>query len=714
MLSKGLKKAQAKIKKFNARISKMGSGLMHFSRNGALAFAGFMTGIAASMYKAQEFNKSIGQIATLTDLTARQVKKQVRSMSAEFGLAKEELTKGLYDALSAGVPKDNVFEFMRVASKMAIGGASTTAESVDLLTTVLNAFGMKASEVGKVSDLLFMSVKQGKTTIPELANSFAQVAPLANASGIALEEVTAAVTTLTKQGTPTAQAMTQIRAAIIAMNKTLGDGWSASMTLQDGMQAMADMAGGSQTALKNLTGRVEGALAIMSMTGDKARMAADDLDAMNNSIGASVEAFAKMADQNPLDKLGQSLKNIVLTAGDAALQALAPTIERAAKAAANFAERIADWASDEKIKNMRDQIEGISNALIDGGDSRGEALTAMGEVIKSYFLIAVERAVNYLEKKAPVLGKLLGAAAVMAWKAIRGPSSDSQKEAKAQLLAEGKIKQTKQRKSVQGTFGAYEYGEKESKAERAERSRLVDIRALEIEQAKTLKKLGIENLDNVKGQTVAEKQLAVAKEKLAQIAEKNKTDLFVGPPKPDGFDFVGPKPQWEKQKAIAGPKMKPYDKKEVEAVQKQIDNLKEKEKALRSTASSAFSKAKSIGSIGKDKWLKNMQANREALKEEDKANAKANRAVEKAKDKQKRGIKLSKNDEQMIHDADLQKKRVEQQLAKQQKALKEADDLKKDIEAKEKKAITIQNKIQENTKKTADNIDKALTQGGGR
>lgn len=47
-----------------------------------------------------------------------------------------------------------------------------------------------------------------------------------------VDQVLAAVATLTKQGTPTAQAMTQIRASIIAVSKVLGDGAFDNRTYQ--------------------------------------------------------------------------------------------------------------------------------------------------------------------------------------------------------------------------------------------------------------------------------------------------------------------------------------------------------------------------------------------------------------------------------------------------------------------------------------------------
>jgi len=128
----------------------------------AAGFAAVGVAMVGAAVRAQKFNKQIGQIATLTTIAASTLKHEVRGMSAEFGLAKDELTKGLYDALSAGVPENNVFDFMRTAAKAAIGGAATTAESVDLLTTAMNAFKIPAEDADQLADKLFTTVKLGK------------------------------------------------------------------------------------------------------------------------------------------------------------------------------------------------------------------------------------------------------------------------------------------------------------------------------------------------------------------------------------------------------------------------------------------------------------------------------------------------------------------------------------------------------------------------
>jgi TP901 family phage tail tape measure protein len=314
----------------------------------------------------------------------------------------------LYDALSAGVPSENVFEFLRTASKAAVAGATTTAQSVDFLTTAINAFRIPASDAEKVADVLFNTVEYGKTTVEELAASFATVGPIAAASGVQFEQVMAAVGTLAKQGTPTSQAMTQIRAAIVGMNKVLGDGWSKTMTLQEGMQAVRDMAGGSLVQLQDLIGRMEGVNGILGNTSENAEMAAQGLRQIANGAGSMNAAFEIASKAAPLDRLKASIGNVITVLGDRAIELFGPAIERGARAIADFAERINDWAANDRLREVRETIEGIIAAIAAGGETRREVFEALADLVKASFAVAAERAGRILEEWAPRIGKIIG------------------------------------------------------------------------------------------------------------------------------------------------------------------------------------------------------------------------------------------------------------------------------------------------------------------
>ena len=646
------KKASGRVKAFNAKIKNLVKGFERSTRaarkmassvsagfkkmGGAVAgigkgirnvFLGVGAGIAVAMVRAQEFNKQIGQVATLTDISMTEAKKKVRELSAEFGLAKDELTKGLYDALSAGVPANNVFDFMRTVAKAAIAGASTTAEAVDILTTTLNAFQIPATKAEQTADTLFTTVRLGKTTLAELSASLAQVAPLASASGVRFEEVAAAIATLTKQGTKTPMAMTQIRAAIIAMNKELGDGWAKTMTLQEGMQAMSDKAGGSAEALKALTGRVEGTLGILGLTGKNAKMAAEDLAAMGASAGAMGAAFEKMAPQNPIDRLVQSLDNLMRTVGDAAILAFGDVMNRIAQSSATLAESISSWtqsASFERVKKqlveMADTAKGLVAAFAEGGQMRAKAVESIGGILGALLGVAGEKLVLVVKKAAPEIGKLLRAGFGGIFGA--GDTEGIEVDTTGLTKAEAKLKQALADAGAVASEGLAAGAETDT--ERA-------IKALEDMQDKY-------------AQQHAEKLQLIEDEKQAKInaieAEEKAADEAAAKAKKDTEERI------KKEKELADIRQKIAD----EDRRGRIERAGEEEKGFRAEAADL------------EKQIAGIATTREQRREQERAKREAVAIEKRAAEleaRQARGVKLGVDDAAFLKARALEAKRLE-------------------------------------------------------
>ncbi|MDB0600334.1 phage tail tape measure protein [Tenacibaculum maritimum] len=296
-LSKGKIDAENIITSLGRNISKINP----FAALAIGALAAFAT-ISAGAYKmARTFEHAMKEVETISDATQKDFKgisKEVFELTKITPDSPEKLANAYYQIVSAGYDGAKGLKLLEVASKSAVAGVTDTTTAADGLTTVLNAFGIEAENVNQVADVMFKTVQLGKTTFSELASNLSTVAPIASASGISFEQVAGAIATLTKQGVPTAQAMTQIRSAIIGANEALGDGWSKAMSLQDAFKLLYEKADGSQTKLQEMVGRVEAVSAVLGIAGKNAKGAASDLDAMTNSVGSSEDAFKRMSSSN--------------------------------------------------------------------------------------------------------------------------------------------------------------------------------------------------------------------------------------------------------------------------------------------------------------------------------------------------------------------------------------------------------------------------------
>ncbi|MCK5236331.1 MAG: phage tail tape measure protein, partial [Deltaproteobacteria bacterium] len=323
--------------------------------------AAIVGGLGLALKSAVGFESAMREVNTMIGLSQTEFEefsKDVQDLSAELGVNAVDSAKALYQAISAGVPKENVLEFLRIATEAAIGGVTDTETAVDGLTTVINAFKLPMSDAQKVADIMFTTVKGGKTTFDELSASMFQVAPIAAASGVSFEEVSGALATMTKQGVPTTVAVTQLRQAMVAlqkpttlMSKTISDlGYETGQAMLEELgfaetiDMLRDSTHGSNEELLTMFGSVEAGAAILALTGDNAQTFADDLDAMTNSTGAATGAFEEMEESagRQMDSLKAAFSDVAMTVGNVLIPVLTGIVDKIKP----IIENIKNWISE--------------------------------------------------------------------------------------------------------------------------------------------------------------------------------------------------------------------------------------------------------------------------------------------------------------------------------------------------------------------------------
>lgn len=248
--------------------------------------------------EAAQFHKAMVEVSTLSQDAADNLgeyKDRVVDLTTQIPVKATEAAKALYSINSAGHQGADGLKVLEESAKGAIGGVTDTESVADAITTILNSYKMEASEAQHVSDLLFTTVKLGKTTMGELGHSMAQMTPVAAAYGVSIEDALAAVASLTKQGTPTATAMMQVRDAITATTSSLGDAAFRGRSFLDALDEVAKKSQGSQNALKDDLSKLGAINAVLGLTGKNAKAARQDVNDIQNSAGAAEEAYQKMA-----------------------------------------------------------------------------------------------------------------------------------------------------------------------------------------------------------------------------------------------------------------------------------------------------------------------------------------------------------------------------------------------------------------------------------
>lgn len=307
----GLDDASAKSTSFIDKVTgPLTTAMVGAFAAGGVAVAGFA---AVSVSKFADFQTSMNEVFTLlpgiSEDAMSDMTDQVKQFSKDFGVLPEDVVPALYQSLSAGVPKDNVFQFLEDANKAAVAGVVDLDVAVNGVSSVVNAYGADVVDSAKASDLLFTTVKLGKTTFGELSDAIFNVTPSAAAAGVKFEEVTAALAAMTLQGVPTSVATTKLRATIDELSKAgtktdtifrevAGKSFKEFIAgggdLQGALQLLEQHAKDANLGINDLFGSAEAGSTALLLTGKGTDAFTASLEGMANSAGATDTAFATM------------------------------------------------------------------------------------------------------------------------------------------------------------------------------------------------------------------------------------------------------------------------------------------------------------------------------------------------------------------------------------------------------------------------------------
>jgi TP901 family phage tail tape measure protein len=325
---------------------------------GQLAAVFGAAGLAKAAEAASGFERSLADVNTLLDgsgVSVSRYREQLLELSGRSSRDLLDLTKGLYDTLSSGIPAvegaAGAFAVLEASQKAAASGGAETADVVRAVNAVLNAYKKSGLTAAQVTDKLRVTVDKGVTTMPELASSLGQIVGISSAFGVSLDEVLAVMAQLTLGGLSTSEALTSVRQIMVSLArppKEVGERFKAlgieyGVTALKGKQltgVLEDVIAktqGSASEITQLFTDVDGLKGVLSLTSQGFDSLHQNLDAVKNSTGAVDRAAAKV--NATFNEQWKVLKNRVTAAliqiGDRMLPALTATMNALSSALAS-------------------------------------------------------------------------------------------------------------------------------------------------------------------------------------------------------------------------------------------------------------------------------------------------------------------------------------------------------------------------------------------
>lgn len=295
-LDAGLSRAKQQAEALRGAFVQLAGGI---SLAGSLAFVG---------NQLKELDEAAAAVRTL-GVNSDELTGRLRALSVELGnnISQIELTKAAYDVASSGfADAGSATQILKASALGAQGGFAQLNVVVGAVTGVLNAYGLSADKATGIVDQFLQTQNDGVITVRQYAAEIGNIASIAAAGGVGLDQLNAAIATATLKGVPVAQTFTGLRQALSAIIKPSQQAaeLAASLGLQFNVTALrskglsgvlADVqqkTGGAADKIAILLGSVEAQAAVQPLLNDKLAKYNELLEKQANANGAAASAAA--------------------------------------------------------------------------------------------------------------------------------------------------------------------------------------------------------------------------------------------------------------------------------------------------------------------------------------------------------------------------------------------------------------------------------------
>jgi len=375
----GLDRANALLEKNRQTSMQAGVAL------GAISVALLLVGKRATAM-ASEFESAMRDVNTIVRASEeglKELSQAVLEMAGRVAQAPDVLARALYNIASSGFSGAEALKVLEAAAVAATAGLTDTATSAEAVTGVLNAYGMSADKATYVADVLFACVERGVLTFSDLAQNIGQVISTAAQANVPLEELSAALATMTRAGIQVPEAVTSINRVILSFVKPTDQAKEAAKVFGIELNATA-------LATKGLGG-------VIADIAEKLNTTTDDLDAMTEAGLSDAEALALIAQRSgvAIEALAELFPEIrglrgVLVLASQGGKEFSEDIEAMANAAGASARAFAQQSEALKVQWAKTWA-GMQAQIIQWGTDVLPVLKGVGAAITS--VLTVTRAI---------------------------------------------------------------------------------------------------------------------------------------------------------------------------------------------------------------------------------------------------------------------------------------------------------------------------------
>lgn len=327
-LQKGLKRAQANLRRFGSSVTALGQRLAGVGVTLAAPFV-----VSAKIFA--DFSDQMSTVGAVTNATAADMARltaEAKRLGGSTSFMAKQVAEGMTALGRAGFKPDEILQAIPAVLDLARATGTELGDAAEISAAALRGFNLEAEQTGEIADVLTATVNNSAQTLTDIGEALKFVAPLASEAGASINDTAASLGILanngirgTMAGTALARAYKNLSTAGTAkmLHAISVSATDANRNLRPLSSILADIGRATKnlgtaerlSVFESMFGRASAAALKLSKSGAQLR----DLKNIIDSSGGAAARTAKIMDNNlggASRKLMSAIEGVSIAVGD--------------------------------------------------------------------------------------------------------------------------------------------------------------------------------------------------------------------------------------------------------------------------------------------------------------------------------------------------------------------------------------------------------------
>ena len=306
-LKRGLKVASSSMRRFGSKAKQIGTTL-------STGISAPLVGLGAiSVRTFSSFEAEMSKVKAVSGATSEQFKRleaQAKNLGATTTFTATEVAGLQTEFAKLGFTASEIDKVTESTLYLAQAGGAELGRAAEVAGATLRAFGLEASETGRVTDVMAKSFATSSLDMETFAESMKTAAPIAKATGVSMEEASAMLGALANNGIKGSIAGTALKKILSElhqegkpMRETFRELASQNINLAEANDLVGERAKGALMILTEQMGTVDELTTAYQNANGSAKAMAEEM--MDNTAGAF--KTLQSATEGALIELGEAI-----------------------------------------------------------------------------------------------------------------------------------------------------------------------------------------------------------------------------------------------------------------------------------------------------------------------------------------------------------------------------------------------------------------------